>query len=242
MLISSVPADVTAWLMCAAALGLAVRPSKRLIARLAAGAVILGVGAWIFYQPGGPSKPAERPAMEIVIGQWAKDALLEMQFAGGTAEECRAWQKQFAAKLGQLLGPYEPPATWQTQVERVVHLPDHDRHELILRTEGHPDLPVYLLVPKGRKGPRPGIVAVHGHGPAAYDAIAGRTELPEAAAQIDHENSNYGLQLVRKGYVVAAPCLTPFGRRLGNRDDFHGEDPCAITFVRMQLLDEVLKP
>ena len=34
--------------------------------------------------------------------------------------------------------------------------------------------------------------------------------------------------------------MTPFGRRLGDRDAYGRQDPCAVTFVRMQLLGKVL--
>jgi dienelactone hydrolase len=40
--------------------------------------------------------------------------------------------------------------------------------------------------------------------------------------------------------VVAVPCLTPFGRRLGDAEAYGKQDPCAITFLRLQLLGKVL--
>ncbi len=46
--------------------------------------------------------------------------------------------------------------------------------------------------------------------------------------------------MARRGYVVAAPCFTPFGTRLGRREDYKGDDPCAVTFVRMQLFGKLL--
>jgi hypothetical protein len=39
---------------------------------------------------------------------------------------------------------------------------------------------------------------------------------------------------------VAAPCLTPFGRRLGNPKAYGGQDPCAVTFIRLQLMGKLL--
>src|SRR5262249_6810126 len=40
--------------------------------------------------------------------------------------------------------------------------------------------------------------------------------------------------------VVAVPCLSPFGRRLGDPEAYGKQDPCAVTFVRLQLLGKVL--
>src|SRR5207302_5517393 len=45
---------------------------------------------------------------------------------------------------------------------------------------------------------------------------------------------------VQRGHVVAVPCFTPFGRRLGNADDYGKQDACGITFIRLQLLGKVL--
>jgi len=100
---------------------------------------------------------------------------------------------------------------------------------------------LYLLTPKKKSDrKRGGIVALHGHGKFGYDPVAGRDDVPGVAAAIKSANYDYGRQLVRRGYVVAVPCLTPFGRRLGNPDAYNKDDPCAITFVRLQLLGKLL--
>ena len=100
---------------------------------------------------------------------------------------------------------------------------------------GVPSVPVYLLVPHGLKdGERvPGVLCVHGHGPFGNEPIVGRRNLEGVAENIEKHNYDYGLQFVRRGYVVAAPCMIPFGRRV-DRDRYGGNDPCAVTFVRMQ--------
>jgi pimeloyl-ACP methyl ester carboxylesterase len=60
------------------------------------------------------------------------------------------------------------------------------------------------------------------------------------ADAIRNNNYDYGRQLVRRGYVVAVPCLTPFGDRLGKRESYGKQDPCADTFLRLQLLGKLL--
>ena len=92
---------------------------------------------------------------------------------------------------------------------------------------------------------RPGIVALHGHGAHGYHSVAGRDDLPGVAKAIESANYDYGRQLVRRGYVVAIPCLTPFGPRLsgagsGDPRPASNQDPCAIAFIRLQLLGKVL--
>lgn len=174
------------------------------------------------------------------IRNLSRSAPLAMQFKGGSAEECRRWQRAFAAKLGELLGPYQPPDRWETITERSVELDDHRRDELVLRAAGHRDLPVYVLTPRQNAARRAGILALHGHGAFGYDPVAGVAPTPQHSKSIASANYDYGLQLVRRGYVVAAPCLIPFGRRLDDAKSYGGEDPCGVTFIRMQVLGKVL--
>ena len=206
---------------------------------------VLGCGAAMLTgSPGllqGAAEPPRVPTVDEHIRQLAAEAPLALEFQGQTAAECRAWQQKFAAKLRSLLGPYQPPSEWKTAVERTVELKDHRREELVLTAAGHPPLPVYLLLPlsNGDK-PRPGVLAIHGHGRFGYDPVAGRDDRPGVAEEIKKLHYDYGRQLVRRGYVVAVPCLTPFGRRLDDRAAYHGQDPCGVTFVRLQLLGKVL--
>jgi dienelactone hydrolase len=175
------------------------------------------------------------------IRQQADQAPLSMRVRGGSQDECRKWQSQFAAKLRSLLGPYSPPTKWKTVVQRTLDLKDHRREELLLEAEGHPPLPLYLLSPNRKtEKPGPAILALHGHGPFGYHTVAGRDDLSGMASAIKSSNYDYGRQLVRRGYVVAIPCLTPFGPRLGKRESYGKQDACAITFIRLQLLGKLL--
>ncbi|HUY92259.1 MAG TPA: prolyl oligopeptidase family serine peptidase [Pirellulales bacterium] len=186
-------------------------------------------------------EPADVPTIDERIRKLADEAPLAMQFKGSTAKECIRWQQQFAAQLRKLLGPHRPPAEWKTVVERRVVLKDHRREELVLVAEGHPPLPVYLLLPLTSAPKRlPGVLAIHGHGKFGYDPVAGRDDLPGVAEEIEQSNYDYGRQLVRRGYAVAVPCLTPFGRRLGDRAAYGQQDPCGITYLRLQLLGKLL--
>src|SRR5262249_27419306 len=64
----------------------------------------------------------EEPVKVPTAGEWLErlvsDAPLTMRFQGTTAEECRKWQAEFAARLRALLGPHVPPPKWKTTVER----------------------------------------------------------------------------------------------------------------------------
>jgi dienelactone hydrolase len=205
----------------------------QLVSALAAAVILLAAVA--------AQEPARGPTVDDEIRALAEHAPLKLEFRGKTAEECRQWQATFTAKLRALLGPYRPPAQWQTTVERVVDFKDHRREELLLAAAGHAPLPVYVLTPlPAPDRPCAGVLALHGHGKYGYDPVAGCDDRPGVAAAIASCNYDYGLALVRRGYVVAVPCLAPFGRRLGNPDAYGKQDACAVTYVRMQLLGKVL--
>lgn len=172
------------------------------------------------------------------LRQMAGSAPLRMRFTGGDAA---AWQEAFRRKLTDLLGSFHPPPQWETVEERVVDLKDHRRRELLLRAPGHRPLPVYLLTPPGASSAsRPAVLALHGHGAFGHDPVVGIDTTEERRKSIAAANYAYGLELVRRGYVVAAPCFTPFGRRLGDAKAYRGDDPCGVSFMRMLALGKVL--
>jgi dienelactone hydrolase len=187
---------------------------------------------------------AEEPPAVIDSDEWIRrqvgKAPLSMKFPGGAKKDAESWQEKFAAKLKALLGAHGPPAKWKTTVRQAVDLDDHRREELLLEAEGHPPLPVYLLLPKKPAKARPAVLALHGHGAFGYHPVAGRDDIKGVSEQIKSSRYDYGRQLVRRGYVVAIPCLSPFGPRLGKRDAYGKQDPCAITFLRLQMLGKVL--
>ncbi len=190
-----------------------------------------------------PSLGLGQEAATIVnqdLAEAMNNAELSMLFRGRSAAECQAWQSQFRAKLAELLGDSTPPSRWTTIEESRSEFKKYTRLELLLKADGVPSLPIYLLVPKGLPTGKntPGVVCVHGHGPYGNDPIVGRRDRDGVAEQITKANYDYGVQFAERGYVVAAPCMTPFGRRVDS-SRYGGKDPCAVTFVRMQALGKL---
>src|SRR5690242_8892023 len=87
------------------------------------------------------------PTVDERIRAEAARVPLALRFDGSTEKECLAWQKFFATKLRELLGPHAPPKSWKVEVERVVDEDGYRFEELLLTAEGHPPLPVCVLVP-----------------------------------------------------------------------------------------------
>lgn len=202
--------------------------------RFAAAGLAYGLGRGVLgVEESSTSLPAHHD-IAAAMGQ----ARLSMLYHGDSAEEAQAWQKAFGTQLAELLGDSAPPKAWQTVEEARTELADHTRYDLLLTAEGVPSVPVYLLVPRGLSEKRPGVLCVHGHGPFGNHPIVGRRDLEGVTESIEKHNYDYGLQFVRRGYVVAAPCMIPFGRRV-DREAYGGNDPCAVTFVRMQALGQL---
>jgi dienelactone hydrolase len=207
-------------------------------------ALLLGPAARVF----GGQGSAEVAPIDERLRLAASSAPLAMQFHGTTADEARRWQAAFAETLRTLLGPTQPPTAWDSVLERIATLDDHVREERLLTAAGVDPVPVHLLLPRrggasGSSAPdrRPAVLAIHGHGTYGHDAIVGRGESAEFHAEIAQLHYDYGLQLVRQGYVVVAPCLTPFGRRKPGAAKSKGSgDACTTTFVSLQLLGRLL--
>lgn len=174
------------------------------------------------------------------LSEAMNNANLSLLFRGQTAAECEAWQARFRTKLNELLGDSTPPSNWTIIEESRRDFEKYTQLELLLMADDVPSLPVYLLIPKrlpaGKK--TPGVLCVHGHGPYGNDAIIGRRDINGAAEHIDKLNYDFGLQFAERGYVIAAPCMRPFGRRVES-GSYGGNDPCAVTFVRMQALGKL---
>ena len=187
------------------------------------------------------SLPAEESGQSVDrdIATAMQHAKLSMQFHGTSRSDFLNWQQKFRSKLNELLGDSSPPAQWSVTELARQECQDHTRLDLLLIADGIPSLPVYLLKPKTEPSQQvPGVLCIHGHGPLGHDAVVGCQDQTDAAKHIAKSNYDYGLKFVRRGYLVAAPCMIPFGRRVDS-ESYGGKDPCAVTFVRMQALGQL---
>ena len=166
---------------------------------------------------------------------------LHMVFDGQPESAAEQWHNEFSKKLHNLMGSSRPPTDYKVTVVETTQLSDHTRLTVALSAARHHTLPLYLLVPKTTNDSslRPGVLAVHGHGDFGHHTVAGRDDLEGVAAAIEKANYDYGRQFVRRGYVVAVPCMIPFGQRV-DKNSYGGNDPCAVTFVRMQALGKIV--
>lgn len=136
-------------------------------------------------------------------------------FACSTAGEAREWKAELVRKLRELIG-YDrmAPAELRPRITEEVEFEDFLRERVEIQTEPGLVMPVYVLRPKdGVSGPRPAVIAPHGHHGGGKLSIAGGCEIPEVVRAMEAYNYGYGLEFARAGFVTFCPDARGFGER-----------------------------
>ncbi len=133
-----------------------------------------------------------------------------------TVDELQAWRCELRARLRRITGldtmrpaPLEPRVTERTRLD------GYTRERIELQTEPGVIMPLYALVPDGLQPGerRAAVIAPHGHGSGGKLATADRSDIPAVAETIAQHNYDYGVQLVRQGFVAFCPDARGFGER-----------------------------
>jgi len=82
----------------------------------------------------------------------------------------------------------------------------------MLRTTPDSVMPTYLLIPKDAPKPAPCVLALHGHGYGVRDTVGIRQDNTDRDAPEGYHD-DFGVQLVKRGFVVIAPEISCFGER-----------------------------
>ena len=173
---------------------------------------------------------------------WIREWKPDCAFSGKTEADFREWKKKFRRHYRRCLGPWPEKVPPRLDVLETNDRGDHVRKKIVFDSSPGVTVPAWLLVPKGlAKGEkRPGILAAHGHGKGKNDVVGVTRELPEhkeyVKTTLDPLNYEYGLEAVRRGYVVIAPDWCPFGERRPSDEWCRapGRDPCNIMTLAWQ--------
>jgi dienelactone hydrolase len=137
-----------------------------------------------------------------------------LRFQAKSVEEWRIWQQALRARIEELQGlrrliatPPNPRITEEVQCDGYM------RQRVEIDTEPGVVMPFYVLIPNQLNGTAPAVLAPHGHSSGGKLAPVGIASTPEMAATIKDHNYDYGVQAVRRGYVVFCPDARGFGER-----------------------------
>ncbi|MHB1153965.1 MAG: alpha/beta hydrolase family protein [Eubacteriales bacterium] len=125
---------------------------------------------------------------------------------------------------------YEKPIP-DVRIDETIKFDDHTRIKLYIETLPDVFMPVYMLLPKtyDRKVKYSAVITPHGHGFGAKEGTSGNRSDSRIAGMIDFYNCDYGLQLVRAGYIVFSPDAMGFGERREScfqKDDYALHSSC----------------
>lgn len=154
--------------------------------------------------------PALQPTTELKV---MAEESARFPFTATDQAAAEAWQAAcrpaFAETLGFLDTPIVDPAP---EIIEEVDRGDHVRRKVVISTSAQARMPVYLLIPKGATGPLPVAITYAGHGYGVYD-IVGLWEDGEERWEPEGYHKDFGVELCKRGFLVAAPEIAGFGER-----------------------------
>ncbi|MEZ4727521.1 MAG: alpha/beta hydrolase family protein [Caldilineaceae bacterium] len=138
-----------------------------------------------------------------------------LRFQAQTRDDWRFWRQSLRSKIRELQGIDRfLPAPMNPQITETVQCDGYQRQRVEIDTEPGVTMPCYVLIPNHLQGTAPAVLAPHGHSSGGKYAPAGIREIsPAIAKTIDEHNYDYGVQAVRRGYVVFCPDARGFGER-----------------------------
>ncbi|WP_309120769.1 dienelactone hydrolase family protein [Paenibacillus sp.] len=156
--------------------------------------------------------------------------------SGMDTDAAAAWAKRRAeieAAWQEYIGFVPEPVDPEPEVLETVQVADHVRVRLRYATGFGDKVPAYLLIPGGDPSPArklPAVLALH------PTHASGKDDVASSAAR---ENRAYGLELVRRGYVVLAPDTISMGERIYEGEEafrtapFYAAHPSSTAVGKM---------
>ncbi|MEF3305480.1 alpha/beta hydrolase family protein [Paenibacillus sp. GYB003] len=134
-------------------------------------------------------------------------------FAAANEQEWARWRETLRAVVAETLGRFpEHKTELQPDLIEETDMGDHIRQRVVFESDRDLQVPTYILVPKNAKGKLPAVIACHGHGYGSRAVVGLRADGTPNADDPDYHN-NFAVELVRRGFLVAAPELLGFGDR-----------------------------
>jgi dienelactone hydrolase len=163
--------------------------------------------------------------LEKFLSRYYDDNSRRMKCTAQDRAGLETWQAEARLRFTEVIGisrlrsylqriGYDVPVP-ASRIAATEELGDHVRIKMYIETLPDVTMPVYMLLPRdfdsGKKNKA--VIAPHGHGFGAKEGTAGNRADKRIAERIDMFNCDYGLQLVRAGYIVFCPDVIGFGER-----------------------------
>ena len=189
----------------------------------------------LFAQSGAAAPPATGADIGTLypdIMRIAADAGYPLSYLEGDYPDLASYRREARRKVVDLF--HYRPAPVQPAAEVVDRWEGEDylQERVMLNTAPWFRIPAYVLIPKGFRGPRPGIVDLHSHGGMFVFGKEKVMPMPggDHPAIVEYRQHNYGgrstsLELCRRGYVVVSIDAFYFGERRTMYDDLRGRVP-----------------
>lgn len=150
----------------------------------------------------------------------------QLSFKAKNLDEYFQWKNEVRGKLKEVTGMNSMLMCELNAVtEESVQLDGYTRKKIIIQTEPEIFMPFYMLIPDGisQGEKRPAVITPHGHDSGGKVLTAGLKEIPGIDGAIRTYNGDYGVQLVKEGFVVFCPDARGFGER--REKDRQGDEP-----------------
>ena len=184
---------------------------------------------------------AQTGSLYPFIRQTADRSQFPLSFLNERFTDVEAWKSEARAEVLSLLHYGPPPCEPQPEVVERVDCGEYIREKLYFNTTPDIRVPAYLLLPKGRPGPRPAVIALHDHGAffvwGKEKVIATDNEHPALTEfkRTGYSGRSYGTELAKRGYVVIAIDMLYWGERRmllpGDPPSWHERDSMTAEEV-----------
>lgn len=146
------------------------------------------------------------------------------------------WREGLADRLRLLLGGFpQQAAALDARLLETQEYEDYTRERVEITTYEGVRMPIYVLIPRHAKGRRPAVVALHGHGYGSREIVG--LEPDGSDRQGDPGlHKDFALELVKRGFIVAAPELLGFGDRRMDEDKAAGPRQSSCYQIAVHLL------
>ena len=136
-------------------------------------------------------------------------------FQATNRDDWQVWRQTLRGKIRELQGLHRMlPTPLNQRITESVQCAGYRRQRVEIDTERGVTMPLYVLIPDGLAGTAPGVLAPHGHASGGKLAVAGIRGVDAGVdGTIAQHNYDYGVQAVRRGYVVFCPDARGFGER-----------------------------